>query len=688
MADKIIVGSLTDPLYEFEASFIDHEKKPLQLVLSNALSGDELAIDQMLPRVYSDAYIRVRFVPSGSTGLVTSDGKQFVVLTGPDFFDKLPYATPIWYYSNGVLMGKFYSKHVVRTGTTAFDLYAMSPIGVLEGQTHTGGVYQAKNWASVANEIIGGAVPFTVDDAVASIPVFGWLPKASRRDNLHELLFSYGVMAAKDENGDLLFRFPDTETVKEVPDSRIFFGGNLDYQTPATRVDVTEHAFLQLPTDAPVTLFDNTDGSGVTDHTTIDFREAPIYGLEVSGSLVIHESSVNHAVLSGTGVLTGRKYTHTTKVISLDSGSTGENRTVSISGRTLISVANSQNVARRLLSFYGSSRTISADLLVSDEKPGDLLAFNDPFGDRSTAFLSSMDASSTSFLRAACQLITNYTPAWGGNNYSRVIVLTGTGTWTYTGRVRAVLISGGEGGWSGGDGATPETAGDGIGLASEGGKAGNPGRGGRILSISIDVDGVISYSCGVGGLGGINSGTDPVAGSDGTDTIFGAYTTRNGERSQTGAVNLFNGSVYAIPGESGVDGTRGASADDPSDAIEYNGATYVPGLEGADNEGAQGGYGGGPAAGSNGGDGRRAIEEFVNGSSQGYTGGRGGDGGNAVSPPDAIGFGFGGNAGHGGGGAGSGGYSESGRGWHGRAGNPGNGSNGSRGGDGCIIIYY
>ena len=92
MANKILIGAdQTAPLY----TFTDATIRTVSCVLSSALSGDELAIDQLLPTVYSEAYIRVRFVPSGSSGLRTADGKRFMVYPGLDFLDKLPYGTPI-----------------------------------------------------------------------------------------------------------------------------------------------------------------------------------------------------------------------------------------------------------------------------------------------------------------------------------------------------------------------------------------------------------------------------------------------------------------------------------------------------------------------------------------------------------------------------------------------------------------
>ena len=683
--DRVLIGAdRSAPLYEFDDATI---KSAPVCVLTSSLTMDELAVDEFSPVVYHEAYMRVRFKPSGSAGLATSDGRMFLVYAAATFLDKLPYGTPIWYYSNDVLMGKFYSKRVVRTGKAWFDIQAVSAIGILDGQTHNGGLYSGQRFDAVAADIIGGSISFSCDPAVSALPVFGWLPKSSRRKNLHQLLFAHGVAIKKDEEGNMVFTFPDTVTVKNIPDSRIFLGGNIDYMTPATRVDITEHAFLKLPTDETVTLFDNTDGSGIADNTTVDFQGAPIHDLEAMGGLTVHESGVNFAVLSGTGVLTGKRYTHTTRIVSLESGSGGENKTASVTDATLVSLVNSEYVAKRVLSYYSSAKTIAADIVVESEKPGDQIAFNNPFDEPETAFLSSMEITSSSFLRSACEIITNYRPEWYGNNFSNVVVLTGSGTWTHTGRVRAVLVGGGEGGWSGGDGKQGEIGGNNRGLAGEGGVPGTPGRGGRILSITLEVSGSIAYSCGTGGAGGINNGETPVAGEDGTDTTFGSYTTANGERSQTGTVNLFTGAVYALPGQDGVAGMRGASEDDPSETLTYDGAAYSPGAQGTNSGNATGGYGGGPAAGANGGDGRNAYAEYTGGVLQGYNGGQGGDGANAVAPADASSYGEGGNAGHGGGGPGQGGYSGNGVGWQGESGTPGKGSNGSRGSDGCIIIY-
>ena len=863
MAVHVYVGDLHDPLYYFKDDTIE----TCSIILSSSMSGDELAIDQLLPTVHSEVILRVPFVPSGSSGLVTADGKTFMVYPDDLPLEQLPYGTPVWYYSNSTLMGKFYLKRALRSGKYWVDITAVSAIGILDGQKHYGGIYTGQKFRDVAADIIGGAVSFscvssgqsksysvilpagrmrgdvdgdgalTSDDYdcitrynanwggyewvgsepsadvngdgeiasrdaiilsrivngvngyapggagpeitgnwtnnpnyatdtaqfytdisvsgvtasdtasitvtgtfdklnrvecldgavrvyvslcpieavpctvtvnrnsgsgdassenqdVGDIQIYGWLPVDTRRNNLHQLLFSCGVTVTKDADGNMVFGFPDTETVKDIPDDCIFLGGNVDHMTPATRVEVTEHAFMRLPSDTTVTLYDNTDGTGAADHTLIIFREAPVYDLKVSGSLRIIESGVNYAVVSGTGVLTGKKYTHTTKIISKENDAIGDKKTVSVTDATLVNVANSDNVSKRVLSYYSSARTISADIKVDGEKPGEQVSFSNPFGERETAFIDSMDINASSFLRAACKMVTGYFPVGQGNNYTHVAVLTGSGTWEHSGTVRAVLISGGEGGWSGCDATEGTHSWDKMGTPGTGGVPGQHGRGGRILSVTLEISGRIAYACGVGGAGGANNGATSNPGEYGTDTTFGAYTTADGERSQSGTVNLFSGEVLALDGLDGLAGGDGASQDSEGGTVTaYNGVTYIPGAKGADATESgygtgYGGYGGGPAVGANGGNGKNGGSSSLNGVIQNMHGGNGGKGADAEAPPDASKYGCGGNGGNGGGGGGQGGYCDDRDGEYGNQGAPGAGSDGSRGGDGCIIVYY
>ena len=140
-----------------------------------------------------------------------------------------------------------------------------------------------------------------------------------------QVLFAIGAAITKDASGDVVIAPLTDSAPVQLPDTRIYEGGNIDYTTPATGVDVTEHAFAQTPNDTVSTLFEgeanaaaimSPAGASLTG-MIVEF-EAPAYGLACEGATIL-ESGVNYAVLSGSVhcVLTGKSYTHTTRTVSL-----------------------------------------------------------------------------------------------------------------------------------------------------------------------------------------------------------------------------------------------------------------------------------------------------------------------------------------------------------------------------------
>ena len=628
MSAKIIVGDPASPLAVYQGDDV----KTCTCVMYSALSGEELAIDQLLPVVYSAAYVRVRFVPAGSTGLRTADGYIFTVFPADIRPDAIPYGTPARLYDGDTLIGKFYFSKAARTSETHFSLTAVSGVGILDGQTHYGNIYTGQTFQEVAREIINGAFTFTCAEDVAAILIFGWLPIATRRENLHQLLFATGVMLRKDASGEVYFCFPDTVTQINVPDSRIFYGGEVDYLTPATGADVTEHTFIPLESDEQVTLYDNTQSGEVAEDVFVSFRDAPIHDLQTTGTIEIRESGVNYAVVSGLGTLIGKKYTHVTRVLSktVQGRVAGQEKTATVSQATLVNATNSRNVLERVFSYYASARRIRSDIVLADEKPGDLIAFNNPYYEPESAFLAQMEISSGSFLRAACELITGYVPSGGGNNYTQSVVLTGEGEWVspIDGRIKIAVIGAGCGAIGGNCGGAADTfkidydnwgnssgeyiisridsngestkVSDGEKIGGNetyilcpggttpgiGGMPGAPGEGGRILVVEINVTKgqKFAYKCGVGGIGGIGQhmvgalvGAEDVnvgftieysePGTEGSDTTFGPYSSANGVRLRHGYLDVLTNTLYGSIGDNGRPGQSG-----------YLGASTVDGV--------------------------------------------------------------------------------------------------------------
>ncbi|MBQ8647291.1 MAG: hypothetical protein IJ484_04020, partial [Oscillospiraceae bacterium] len=194
----------------------------------------------------------------------------------------------------------------------------------------------------------------------------------------------------------------------------------------------------------------------------------------------------------------------------------------------------------------------------------------------------------------------------------------------------------------------------------------------------------------VAGVGGEpNDTAESVPGTEGTETTFGDFSSKDGAVSVNGYVNLFTGEIYGLPGVDGIPGSVGASNSSESPTVFYDGQFYYPGERGEDlydeDYGrAYGGYGGGAAAGANGGKGGNA--RLYSWDDTEAVGGRGGDGATPVDGRNAKTYGSGGEGGHGGGGAGQKGGPYDG--WlYGGSGSGGKGSKGGDGMPGCIIIY-
>lgn len=679
--NEIFIGSVDFPDYRFDNSTI--VLNSLSAILAVDVVGNELSVDTIAFTVRHEQGAEADYAPVDEGGYESPGGTLYAVANDTDegraFMTELPFGTPVFWFIGGDLFKKCYLKTVQRVSRSAWRIEAISGVGLLDSSIHEGGVYNAASFEDVAAEIIGDAFSFSVSDRVASAPVFGWLPYDSRRANLHRLLFAMGASMLPGTDGDdyEIGLIEALETPAEIPDSRIALGGSVTAHLPATGVEVTEHSFLATAGDETETLFDASESS-VTDQLVV-FSE-PHHDLAVTGTLTISESGVNYAVISGVGVLSGKRYTHNKAVVAVSSDANTAPLIKRVEDNGLISAANSFGVASRVLAYFQSSRTVSGKIVLDGEHCGGFYSFSDFFGDPTDAFLAQLQIGVTSIRSAAATFVADYSPAGQGNSYAHAVVLTGTGSFEIPAEnVKIILVQGGSGGQPGTDGQP------GAGIRSDGtgagGAGGLAGEGGKIFSIDLTgltVGSTVAYSCGAGGL----------PGADGSETTFGSYSSADGQRLLNGVLNIFSGVRYGIAGTNGVDG--GAAV---TPAINYKGVVYVKGDDAptivTDVPGNRlaGGTGGGPAAGADG------AEGWVGGyttTPPNYQGGKGGDGANAVAGDDATVYGCGGNGGNGGGGGGNGGWPN----WsspythRGDAGRAGLGSPGGSGAAGCIIVYY
>lgn len=506
------------------------------------------------------------------------------------------YGDPVTYSRDGDLFGKFYLRTVERVGKTRWRLDAVSAVGLLDGVKHYGGIYDGQDAAvsgaeAVIADIIGDAFDYTVD-GFDDVRMYGWLPIASRRENLQQVLFAIGGNITKDANGDVVIS-PLSADSSDLTKDRIFLGGKVIYPVGASAVRVTEHSYVQgsveqelyngevfatlimppsgqhttdnlyntsmgashwwaagglvvdatgyfdsviieidpmntyvvertrlresdvlrvcwlkeMPISRETAAYDNhiapvhgtigetmtaqtSTGSGAkyllvtygyTDDTTakntlniyrvtyagqlVEFSE-PMHSLVCSGA-TIYESGANYAILSPSPAvaLIGKTYIHNQKIITAYAeDAEGVDYVPEVKDCTLVSLANSTNVARRVLAYYSGFKRVEQDIAVEDERPGDRVTLYDPYGEKSGGYIKKLDLKLGALLRGRAVFETGYIPTGIGNNYKDVDVVSSSGTVTLpnTNLVRLVLIGGGAGGYGGfpGESGKQPTAGN------------------------------------------------------------------------------------------------------------------------------------------------------------------------------------------------------------------------------------
>ena len=187
---------------------------------------------------------------------------------------------------------------------------------------HNGGIYTGETVADICAEIFAGSgLSYSVGADVGAVQCYGRLPRANRRTNLGKLLVATGATLSE-SNGTVLITYLGAGAPTTMYQRNIYMqGGSVVNKDRSTGVEVTEHAFYQLNTDADAVLFDNTTEVTPVTSQLVVFQE-PCHDLTATGTLTIEESNANFAVVSGVGTLSGKVYTHTQRQISKSTGVT------------------------------------------------------------------------------------------------------------------------------------------------------------------------------------------------------------------------------------------------------------------------------------------------------------------------------------------------------------------------------
>lgn len=549
---------------------------------------------------------------------------------GVDFSQCASYSDIVLVYHGDELLGKYYVESVERVGRNGgFAFTCVSMMGVLDQREHAGGIYVSELAGDIIADIMGD-LPYSIDAVLANTPLTGWLPYAQRstnqisaRDNLEQVLFACGASVMRDANMDLEFSYnlPQTMTSFNLF-GEVYAGSSRDKIAPVTLVKLTEHSFFASSSVPDTVLYEDAGGT-VLDHYKIIF-DNPYHTLVWTGG-TIDESGANYAVLSGSGVLTGKPYVHVQRVRNKSTGAAGETKEIAITGATLVSAINSDSTLDRLASFYAQEQEISAEILSNQERPGNLIEIPDPNDWTKTVqgYIKQMDRSYSTTVKSAVKLTQGWVPGNVGNSFDSWMIVRAAdvsgGTWNVPAELqgkKALVVlfggaQGGQGGWYG-EGGYDHGGGTyqsgyicktyrlseapimgGVGSyksGREGGQGGQGGSVGKMLMLNVgSLAASYSVAMGTGGAGGaggtvtrtISTGNvvtltkvDPTDGSLGTDSTFGGYSTADGTAFDGSIINLISGNAIAGKGIQGTKGGKGGDGGASISGLKDNNATY------------------------------------------------------------------------------------------------------------------
>ena len=368
--------------------------------IANSLAEDELSIDTL------KFSVRYPLEGAADTSLTSFD-----------------YGTPCTYYQNNEVFGKYYLVKVERTGEFQYTLSFQSAIGLLDDSQHYGGVYNGITAVDLIADIIGNKITYTIKSVFNNIRLFGWLPIATRRSNLQQVLFACSGSIKKNANGDVFISTLDMTVPKNIPDTKTFDKGKVSYDTPISKVEIKEHSYSQIASMEPESVFDGEiegrnfvtpKGYSVTNAALVTW-DTPHYDYTFTGcSLLNEEACENYAIVSAStsAQIVGKPYFHSETIIAKDKDNyTGKEKVATVEDATLISLVNSNSTAERLMAYYGQPITLEADFILDGEKPADTIKITNPFNEKMTGIIKNIDGTfGKQITRGEVEIAVGYSP--------------------------------------------------------------------------------------------------------------------------------------------------------------------------------------------------------------------------------------------------------------------------------------
>lgn len=254
-------------------------------------------------------------------------------------------------------------------------------VGVIDTTDFMGGIYMNKNIGALVSEIMTSAEvepsEYELDSSIANQIISGYIPICTHREALQQVAFATGSIVDC-SRGKAIKIYPASDIVKgTITHDKKMSGHKVKYTTLVTGVEVTSHRYALQSEQSNA--YEDTLSVGTY---TITFS-APFASLTASGATIL-SSGANYAVIrvitAGKVTITGFQYEDSTSVVGIYANELPANAKANViscdSNATLITPLNAQEVAQRLYEFYQNRYEDEGDILLAEEKAGEVWRMN------------------------------------------------------------------------------------------------------------------------------------------------------------------------------------------------------------------------------------------------------------------------------------------------------------------------
>lgn len=303
------------------------------------------------------------------------------------------------YYHNNKSIGTFYITSAKKETDVEYLVTAENSIGNLDNSKFMGGIYNNILAQALVSQIMSKSkVRIYLSPNISRSYLTGWLPICSCRQALVQVAFALGAVIDTSRSGLVYIRKPSSSVSSIITSERILGTSKYEKKERVTGVNLTGFKYGIQKTNSE-TVFE-----GTANRQVVEFSK-PMYSLVNSSGATIHNFSPNYMVISGSNFeLKAYPYVEQKFTLSMNTVNTSSRSKENITEYSQYTLISESNADTRLAEMYNNSiknlGTVTADIILEDEKPGDLVQIETKYSGTITGIIISLD------IRAGNQYLT------------------------------------------------------------------------------------------------------------------------------------------------------------------------------------------------------------------------------------------------------------------------------------------